>query len=54
MVVALVVDQFQPVDGEIGVRAELNRGPPLASLAHVELGAEKANDDIAHRGDPFG
>ena len=54
VIVPPVVDQLQPVDGKAGVLAKLHRGAPFAPLAHVKLGAEEADDDVAHGDDPFG
>ncbi len=45
----LVVQQLQPVHGKVRMGAELDRGPPAPALAGVELDAEEAYDDIAHR-----
>jgi hypothetical protein len=46
--VALIVDQLKPVNRKPGMGAKLHRGPPVAALAHIKLGTEEANDNVAH------
>ena len=42
VIVALVVDQLQPVDGKAVMGAKLHRGAPCAPPAHAKLGCQES------------